>query len=433
MSIIIKNKLNKLFQESNLDTSKVSIYSKGSDYQSNNAKKALKGNNYSDINTPKNKKQAIKIYSKLKIDQIHNFKKKKQRNSSYLFRKNMNHSITNITKSPKQKQKHIPKHFSMKTLERSIQQKILDISMKIEEESVLLKEKTNKINLSLFIKQKLGREESNYNNSSSTMKDIIDIKRNKNKTFIEKKINLDISPKIDDNNKMRKHPSCIFFSKLKKKTKKEKFRVLTKKKIVYDSFDSEEVEELEQFFISPNNKIILIIDSLIIISTIFNIIYTPFYLSNIQCFCSPIINIINYIYYFIDLLFIIDLLFNFQFQLITNSIHIIKHYLISQFIFDLIQAIPFFSYMSFICHKKSNDVYICTKFNMKKNHMLLLLCCMLKQLKIFKIIDIKKNSAYYKIKYFFQKVIGLNNYLIFLFIFLYAFLHFIFSFQFIFL
>ena len=234
---------------------------------------------------------------------------------------------------------------------------------------------------------------------------------------------------------MRKHPSCIFFSKLKKKTKKEKFRVLTKKKIVYDSFDSEEIEELEQFFISPNNKIILMIDSLIIISTIFNIIYTPFYLSNIQCFCSPIINIINYIYYFIDLLFIIDVLLgffrayhNFQFQLITNSIHIIKHYLITQFIFDLIQAIPFFSYMSFICHNKSNDVYICTKFNMKKNHMLLLLCCMLKQLKIFKIINIKKNSAYYKIKIFFSKndwTEQLFNFFIYIFICFFAFYFFI--------
>ena len=189
---------------------------------------------------------------------------------------------------------------------------------------------------------------------------------------------------------MRKHPSCIFFSKLKKKTKKEKFRVLTKKKIVYDSFDSEEIEELEQFFISPNNKIILIIDSLIIISTIFNIIYTPFYLSNIQCFCSPIINIINYIYYFIDLLFIIDVLLdffrayhNFQFQLITNSIHIIKHYLITQFIFDLIQAIPFFSYMSFICHNKSNDVYICTKFNMKKKSYVITIMLYAKTIKDF--------------------------------------------------
>ena len=417
MSIIIKN-LNKIVPESNPDSSNNSFFSKGSNYPSSNSKIVLKENNYSDINISRNKKKARSIYSKLKMEQIHNFKKNKARNSTNLNRKNINPSHFSNNKTPK--------HCSMKTLEKSIQQKILDISMKIEEESVLLKEKTNKINLSLFIKQKLGREESNYNNSSSTMKDIIDIKRNKNKTFIEKKINLDISPKIDDNNKMRKHPSCIFFSKLKKKTKKEKFRVLTKKKIVYDSFDSEEVEELEQFFISPNNKIILIIDSLIIISTIFNIIYTPFYLSNIQCFCSPIINIINYIYYFIDLLFIIDVLLgffrayhNFQFQLITNSIHIIKHYLISQFIFDLIQAIPFFSYMSFICHKKSNDVYICTKFNMKKNHMLLLLCCMLKQLKIFKIINIKKNSAYYKIKIFFSKsdwTEQLFNFFIYIFI-----------------
>ena len=277
MSIIIKNKLNKLFQESNLDTSKVSIYSKGSDYQSNNSKKHLKGINYSDINTPKNKNQAIKIYSKLKMDQINNFKKKKQRNSSYLYRKNINRSITNITKSPEQKQKHIPKHFSMKALEKNIQQKILDISMKIEEESTLIKENINKLNVSLFIKRKLGKDDSNYNNSSFKNN-----KKIKNNTYIGKRVNYNVSPKKDDNIKLRHYPSYKTFYKFnKKKKKKEKFRILFKKNMIYDSFDSEEQEELEHFFISPNNKIILTIDALTIISTILYLIYTPFYLSSL--------------------------------------------------------------------------------------------------------------------------------------------------------
>ena len=106
--------------------------------------------------------------------------------------------------------------------------------------------------------------------------------------------------------------------------------------MIYESFDSEEQEELEHFFISPNNIIILIIDALIIISTIFYLIYTPFYLSSLKCFCSSEIKIINSIYYFIDILYILDLLLgffrayhNFQFQLITDNIHIIKHYLIT--------------------------------------------------------------------------------------------------------
>ena len=178
MSIIKKN-LNKIVPESNPDSSNNSFFSKGSNYPSSNSKIVLKDNNYSDINISRNKKKARSIYSKLKMEQYHNFKKNKERNSTKLNRKNIYPSHFSNNKTPK--------HCSMKTLEKSIQQKILDISMKIEEESVLLKEKTNKINLSLFIKQKLGREESNYNNSSSTMKDIIDIKRNKNKTFYRKK------------------------------------------------------------------------------------------------------------------------------------------------------------------------------------------------------------------------------------------------------
>ena len=151
--------------------------------------------------------------------------------------------------------------------------------------------------------------------------------------------------------------------------------------MIYDSIDSEEQEELEHFFISPDNKIILMIDALIIISTIFYLIYTPFYLSSLQCFCSFKIKFINFIYYFIDILFILDLFlgffrgyYNFQFHLITDDMHIIKHYLFSQFIFDLIQALPFFSYMTFIC--KINEIYRCMKYNMKSTH-ILLLCLMI--------------------------------------------------------
>ena len=174
--------------------------------------------------------------------------------------------------------------YSIKTLEKTIQQKIIDISMQIEKESSLIREKTNKINLSLFIKKKLGVE-SDIDNSSFTSKKKF-MKKENNKSFIENNKKINLSTKIEEN-ELKNYQTCTFSKYKNNKRKKEKFRVIFKKKILYDSFDSEEEEEIEQFFISPNNIFILFIDILIIISTLFNMIYTPFYISTLKCFCYP--------------------------------------------------------------------------------------------------------------------------------------------------
>ena len=401
MSIIIKNKLNKDFIISNLNKSKTSIFSKTSDNQSNNSKLPFKDNNFSDINSRKSRNVVKNTFSKFKIDQISNYRKNKTKISANLYKRKKRKS--NFSYNPKTLQTE--KLFSMKTLEKNIQQKIIDISMRIEKESSLLREETHKLNASLFIKKKLGKD-SEIEQSSFLSKNNLSLQRKeKNKSFsMKKKLNYDFSPKIGDKD-WREYHSFVFFSKYKKKkNKKEIFRNLFKKIILYDSFDSEEEEEIENFYISPNNKLILIIDLLVILSTIFNMIFTPYLLSNTKCFCSPKIKYIDIVYIYIDILYIIDLIFgffrayhDFQFQLITNNKRIMKHYLISQFFFDLIQAIPFFSYMSFLC-RESNNYNNCTKFSMKNTHMILILCCLFKQLKVFKIINIKKNIIYYKIK-----------------------------------
>ena len=93
---------------------------------------------------------------------------------------------SNLNKSQDQKQrKKILKHYSMKTLEKSIQNKILDISLKIGDESMIIKEKLSKINVGAFIKKKLGKDES-INLSSS--KDNILRKKKKNNTINGKKV-----------------------------------------------------------------------------------------------------------------------------------------------------------------------------------------------------------------------------------------------------
>ena len=75
-----------------------------------------------------------------------------------------------------------------------------------------------------------------------------------------------------------------------------------------------------------------------------------------------------------------------------------------------------------------NDTYSCTKYNMKTTHMLLLLCLMIKTLKLFKIINIKKNSFYSKIQIIFSKTDWaeqLFNSFVYIIICLFAFYYFI--------
>ena len=430
MSIIIKNKLNKEFQVIHLNKSKTSILSKNSDNQSSNSKMGLKENNHSDITSKKGKNIVKSTFAKCKIEQISNSIKTKtrysgnlfKRNNSNLFKRNSAHlfkrNSTNLYKKNKLKYNKFSyttlypasaeKLFSMKTLEKNIQQKIIDISMKIEKESSLIKEDTSKLNISLFIKKKLGIDSDGEQSSFVSKNNLSNQKKKMNKSSFstpkKQRKNFDFSLKVGDKETREYHSFMLSSKSKKKKRRKEKFRNLFQKKNLYDSFDSEEEEEIQNFFISPDNKIILLIDSLIILTTLFSMILTPYLLSNTKCFCLQKIKYVDIVYIYTDILYIIDLIFgffrayyNYQFQLITNNNRIIRHYLITQFFFDFVQAIPFFSYMTLLC-RKTNNIITCAKFSMKNIHMILILCCLFKLSKIFKIINIKKNSIYYKIK-----------------------------------
>ena len=405
MSIIIRNNLEE-DSNTNKNNSNISYFSKISEIQNNNSRVLLKEKTRSDINSIKNQNKAKKIFSRFKLEQIKTnqsleYKKNYTKYSALRRKSNKFKSNNSFISSKKEK------YFSMKTLEKNIQQKIVDLSLIIEKEASLLKEKSNKTNVSLFIKRKLGME-SDYEGSSFISKNNVAFRGNdKNKSFSQRKMITDTSPTAAGGDIVQ-DTNLIFKKFRKKRKKKDKYRVLLKKQIVYDSFDSDEIEELDQFFISPNNPLILILDLLIILSTIFNSVYTPFYLSNIKCFCSPMKLYIKIIYYFIDFLYLIDLIISFfrayldfQFQLIKNNIKIIKHYLNNGFFMDFIQAIPFYSYINGIC-KHSMNFYNC-KFNMKSTQMILILCCTIKLLKLFKVLNMKRNSIFYKINIFVSK------------------------------
>ena len=207
---------------------------------------------------------------------------------------------------------------SLKFIEKNIKNKILDISMKIEKEENLTSViKDNNLNLSTLVLKQIEGDYGYITNG----------KKLKSKTF---KNDLNMS-----NSKINLISTAKVYN-----LKADKYRVLLQKNILYDSLNSEEDKENEDdgFYISPKSKFVLIFDFLIIIFCLFDIIYTPYNLSKINSFCDKNNNIINYIYFFIDILYIFDLLlgfvrsyYNFQFIIITNKSRIIKHYLVTQF------------------------------------------------------------------------------------------------------
>ena len=97
----------------------------------------------------------------------------------------------------------------------------------------------------------------------------------------------------------------------------EKYRILEHKKLVYDSLDDEEIIEDAiniNFYFNPDDKIVLIIDCLILVFSFWEIIYKPLFLVLHNCDVNNTIlnfsfdNVSNIA---IDLLYICDLIINF--------------------------------------------------------------------------------------------------------------------------
>ena len=77
----------------------------------------------------------------------------------------------------------------------------------------------------------------------------------------------------------------------------QKFRNLTKKKLVYDSLDDEEMVEdavYDNFYFNPENKIIYIIDGLTLFFTFWSMIYKPLNLVLNNCDTKDSINSFNF-------------------------------------------------------------------------------------------------------------------------------------------
>ena len=265
-----------------------------------------------------------------------------------------------------------------KTIERKIQNKLLDISMEIFENQ------KNKINDSDSFEEKttkIKKKKKKEGNRSSLKNSIKTYNAKRSETMIGQ--------------------DTSFFIFLREQHI-EKIRKIRRTKGLYDSMaedESDENIEEEGFGLNPRSLFIDIFDLLLFICSLFSLIYLPLRLAKNKLIIDNDEYFILFMIYLSEIIYIFDLLFGFlrwyynnELKIVKNNNMILKHYLSGYFLFDLIEAIPFYTILYYINSKNDNN-NIEILFN-EKYFLIKLLTCF-KSIKIFKLNDRKNNRAIY--------------------------------------
>ena len=291
--------------------------------------------------------------------------KSRQRSRSIIFRDNINlskHNAANISKINISQGLDIEKNKNYKGLLSEIE--IMKINEHIHNDInfIHLKKKISKLKRTIQRKSskkdlfKIKTKISNKSGNSPLMKikSVEEGNENNNEAPISKDMNNSTNiqnfEKISSNTKLNSSICSKKYINVK-----DKYRLLIRRKDLYDSIDDEENKEEEiDYYISPNAWYIKIFDCLLFLSSMIYFIFVPFFLSKDYSIIkeNPIWRLIFLI---IDIIYIIDIVLNFfrayhnfDENLIRRTKKIFFHYLKTWFILDFIQAIPYFSIIAFL-------------------------------------------------------------------------------------
>ena len=240
---------------------------------------------------------------------------------------------------------------------------------------------------------------------------------NNQKDFIKQiySNNMQNEEKINNNNFNGRKPKSASpqnISKIHKIKHKnldtDKFRFLSRGRLVIDSNDeneSEEEQESKGCLILLNKNIIFFYDLLITLAVFYSLLYIPYELGNSFCICYFFNDFLKFGFnIFIDFLFFVDLIINFFLEVeereekivFKMNLKIIKNYIFGWFFIDFLSSLPF-SFISFkYCRKHSN--IICHTYEIGNKIYLLHLFRCIKSIKIFKIEKKKKIQFISKIE-----------------------------------
>ena len=189
---------------------RLSLFNETAENQSSYLKLKTKKFNYTEVTRPKerlNKKRNSRFKIEQSLAKNSTFEKiSKKKNSLSVSKILIKQKYISSHKSPR-----INNNPSLKHLEKDIQQKIIDISMKLEQESSLTNG-DNKFNLSYFIKRKLGQE-SEMETSSNLSRIKKNIKNYRNISFTGKKL---LMSSLSDGPKNNNKSCCFPISKIRK-------------------------------------------------------------------------------------------------------------------------------------------------------------------------------------------------------------------------
>ena len=238
-------------------------------------------------------------------------------------------------------------------------------------------------------------KKKNYKNENNNITHTV------NKIPTKKSMDKKNNEKQNDNNKSNDKNTQVNKKNLSKKRNKkiekknEKYRCLDLKKKVYDSFDDDIAEEIvDNLYFLPDSDFIIAFDTIVMICSFIILIYLPLYLAKNIYFCSSFLNINNSVFYFIDLIYIFDIIlgfyrafYNFDELLIRNSNDIFKNYINTWFFCDLITSIPIFSIFNFFQKKCAKEAeYLHSQYyniNLHNFHFLLYFFKAIKTFKVF--------------------------------------------------
>ena len=279
------------------------------------------------------------------------------------------------------------------------------------------------------ISQRPNFKNSNNENKYSMLnrqitQSIIELDLNKLENELYEYENTDITDAInklpihhfdsDKNNSNNKNKYTTKHFKTKNKNRlnnvREKFRILRRVRYVYDSLDDEECEDEKDnnFYFKPDGNYILILDFIILVTSLLNLVFLPIYLSVLPFNKKNLIE--DFIFIFTDIIFIIDLIsgffkayINFDENLIKNNVSIIQNYLKTWFLLDFLCGIPVYSILNELKNKSENNNYYKNCYFDYSGRNLYSLFEMIKLLKLIKVF--KDNVARKKIK---QKIKKIN-------------------------
>ena len=286
-------------------------------------------------------------------------------------------------------------------IENQIQKQILNISMRI------IKDYKFDPDSNEFVPQQTKTKHKSIGNL-----ELID--KNNHKIISNKNI---LSNRLRKNLKKNRRTNLEIF----KAIIRERSRKIKRIENLYDSYgedESDKEKEQSNYGLNPRSLFINIFDSLILFSSLFCLFYLPYRLAKTKMIINSNEYFVLIMLEFSEIIYFLDLLFGFfrwfynnEFKLVNNGYMIIKNYLESNFVFDLIMSIPFYTIFRF-----QNNLDNEFKYN-EKYFMLKIMIC-LKAFKIFKLKRVKANrvinfiSRIFAKNYLFERIYQIYNFIL---------------------